>query len=178
MSQLYGVPQGLFIGQQSRVDELNERISSRQFPDQPLAPNFDPRPVMTKYSYFPAIDNRAKPNVPIKPYLAHSVKHNFSPATQNGPPVTYLANIDTESVLRNQTTSLQHNAPQSVYVPSTSSDLYKVDVAPSRPGPQQPHRLLFENSPVYTTSRSQSVLESNIGKDTFYNHTRNQLRNI
>ena len=177
MSQLYGVPQGLLIGQQSRVDELNERISSRQFPDQPLAPNFDPRPVMTKYSYFPAIDNRAKAHVPIKPVLAHSVKHNFSPATQNGPPVSYLANIDTESVLRNQTTALQRNAPQSVYVPSTTSDLYKVDVTSSTNQPQ-PHRLLFEKTSTYTTSRSQSVLESNIGKDTFYNHTRNQLRNI
>ena len=52
MSKLYGVPDGLLIGQQSRVDEINERIGSRQFSDQPLAPNFDPRPVMTKYMIF------------------------------------------------------------------------------------------------------------------------------
>jgi hypothetical protein len=176
MSKLYGVQQGLIIGQQERVDELNDRIASRQFPDHGLAPNFDPRPVMTKYMKFPTIDRRAPSNVPIQPSLAHSVHNNFSPATQMGPPSGFLQNVDTESVLRNQTTALQHGATQNVYVPSSTSDLYNVHVT-STPGPQ-PHPSLFDRPTFAPTTRELRTQHAPIGKDQFHNHTRTQLRGL
>jgi hypothetical protein len=177
MSTLYGVPNGLLIGQQARVDELNERMVARQFPDKPLAPNFDPRPISTKYSLFPALDRRAPPSVPIKPTETHNVHSNFSPATHNGPPQTYLNNIDTESVLRNQTVALQHGPTQGVYVPNSSSDLYKVHVSGDNRGPQ-PHKGLFTHAPISQTPREGHVQQSKIGQQTFHNHTRIQLRNL
>jgi len=176
MSKLYGVPDGLLIGQQCRVDELNDRIVDRQFSDKPLAPNFDPRPVMTKYSHFPALDRKAPSSVAIQSSAPHNVHSNFSPATQNGPPNAYLRNIDTESSLRNQSVALQRGVTQSVYVPSSDSDLYKVHV-PSKPGPQ-PHSNLFEKQTFSATVREQNAQQSTIGKDRFFNHTRVQLRNL
>tara|TARA_E500000331_G_C16994293_1_gene599166 strand:- start:119 stop:649 length:531 start_codon:yes stop_codon:yes gene_type:complete len=176
MSKLYGVPDGLLIGQHSRVDELNDRIVERQFSDKPLAPNFSPIPTMTKYSHFPALDRKAPTSVSIQPSLEHNVQTNFSPATQNGPPQTYLRNVDMESSLRNQTVALQRGITQGVYVPSSQSDLYKVQV-PSKPGPQ-PHKNLFEKSSFAQTAREQNTQQSSIGKELFYNHTRVQLRGL
>ena len=176
MSKLYGVPDGLLIGQQCRVDELNDRIVERQFSDKPLAPNFSPIPVMTKYAHFPALDRKAPASVPIKSTLEHNVQTNFSPATHNGPPNTYLRNVDLESSLRNQSVALQRGITQGIYVPHSSSDLYKVHV-PSKPGPQ-PNMNLFEKPSFNPTIREQNAQQSSIGKDQFYNHTRVQLRNL
>jgi hypothetical protein len=44
---------GLYTCQQERTDELNERMFSRIHSDNSLRPNYDPRPVSTKYSVFP-----------------------------------------------------------------------------------------------------------------------------
>ena len=87
-----GVVQGCYYGQNDRVDELNTRIQSRQFPENALRPNFDPRPVPTKYSIFPVIDRKVAPKESISPYLDN---YGFSPVSANGPPKNYLQNIVT-----------------------------------------------------------------------------------
>ena len=65
--KILGVPVGVYYGQNERVDELNNRMESRQFPDSPLQPNFDPRSVPTKYSKFPIINRRKTMNEPVIP---------------------------------------------------------------------------------------------------------------
>ena len=176
MSTLYGVPNGLLIGQQARVDELNERMVARQFPDKPLAPNFSSRPLMSKYSHFPIIERRAPTEEPINAVPIHNVHTNFSPATQNGPPRGYLVNVDLESDLRNQSVALQRCSTQATYVPSSNSDLYKVEV-PSV-ARQSSHPTLFaSNYETYKTFR-QDYLPASIGSDFFNNHTRTQLRGL
>jgi hypothetical protein len=172
---IYGVHQGLSSGQFARVDELNDRVSSRQFSDIPLAPNFDPRPVTTKYALFPMIDRRTAPVEPIVQVPQHSTSTNFSPATRNGPVGAYLANVNTESVLRNQTMALQKGVGQSVYVPASNSDLYKTSVYGRAEVQTHPDLFLREK---YTTQPSEVVSQSNIGRNTFFNHTRTQLRDI
>lgn len=167
-----GIINGCYYGQNDRVDELNDRVSERQFSDTPLRPNFDPRPVPTKYSLFPVIDRKTPIQEPAQTYLDDN---GFSPATRNGPPRTYLRNIDVETVLRNQTVALQHGADQGKFVPSTHSDLYRVSVA-SRQGPPQPHPDLFTRQ-VFETSPNSITSEYNVGNQTIYNHTRTQLRN-
>ena len=163
-----------FNGQQDRVDELNHRIQGRQFPDNALRPNFDPRPVPTKYAIFPVIDRRTPANYPIESnYLDDS---GFSPATQNGPSKTYLQNIDVETILRNQTVALQHGAAQGVFVPSTNSDLYRVSLPQPSVEITQPFPNLFDRS-SFSTHASNVVSDQPIGKSTFFNHTRVQLRN-
>jgi hypothetical protein len=44
-----------------RVDELNERLSTRMTPYVNKTPNFNPRPASTKYATFPILDSRNKP---------------------------------------------------------------------------------------------------------------------
>jgi hypothetical protein len=174
--KLYGVPSGALYGQNERVEELNDRLQSRQFPDKPLAPNFSYRPIMTKYSHFPVIDRRATAEEPIEPVPIHNVQTNFNPGTHQGPPNGFFVNVDLESNLRNQNSALQRCAPQGTYVPDSSSDLYRVQV-PSTPGPN-PHPGLFQaNHETYQTFR-QNYLPKSIGQDTFHNHTRLQLRSI
>ena len=171
---LYGVTNGCYIGQQDRVDELNTRIQSRQFTDIPLSPNYDPRPVPTKYAFFPVIDRRKQIQEMKKSYPEYSTQ--FSPITRNGPPSTYFRNIDTETVLRNQTVALQHGADQGVYVPSTNSDLYReMDFLLANRATMPPaHRDLFLQSKMKMSTPN---ISPHIGKETFYNHTRTQLRN-
>jgi hypothetical protein len=168
-----GVVQGCLYGQQDRIDELNTRIQSRQFSDNPLRPNYDPRPVSTKYSHFPVIDRKKTVQEPWTSYLDKSLETNFKPITRNGPPREYLVNIDTETILRNQTVSLQHGAEQGVFVPSSNSDLYKVQVPYSFS--EQPYPGLFQ---TYSLDKPKHIIESQpIGKQLFTNHTRTQLRN-
>ena len=168
-----GIVQGFFNGQQDRVDELNHRIQSRQFPDNALRPNFDPRPVPTKYAVFPIIDRKTPANFPIESYLDD---YGFSTATQNGPAKTYLQNIDVETILRNQTVALQRGAAQGVFVPSSKSDLYRTNLPSPSIEITQPFPNLF-NTSSFSNPASNAVLNQPIGKSTFFNHTRVQLRN-
>jgi len=169
---MLGVVKGVYYGQHERVDELNQRIGSRQFPDAPLAPNFDPRPVSTKYACFPCIDGRSPVHEPIITYPAYRVDSVFSPSTDKSPWNGFSKNVDIETRLRNQGFALQHNT-QKDYIPSSSSDLYHVTIV-SRPE-NQPYPLLFEK-PNYATTAA--PLAPDIGGDTFYNHTRTQLRGM
>lgn len=173
----YGVPNGCFVGQNDRVDELNTRIQTRQFSDTTLPPNYDPRPVSTKYSVFPVIERRKPIKEAKYTFTEHSVERNFNPATQNGPPSTYFRNIDTETILRNQTVALQRGAEQGVYVPSSNSDMYhNADfLSANRNSPPSIHQPLFAK-PIFSAS-TPHISRFPVGKDAFYNHTRTQLRN-
>jgi hypothetical protein len=172
----HGRVPGVFYGQDDRVEELNKRLVSRQYPDKPLPPNYDPRPVPTKYSRFPIIDRKA----PIKERL-HNYDlddSSFYPTSTNGPPNTFLKNVDTETFLRNQTVALQHGASMGVYVPSSQSDLYKASVPASSLPMIQPHPQLFERNNSFSQPSGSYVLENQaVGRDVFTNYTRTQLRN-
>lgn len=172
---MYGVEQGLQYGQNERVEELNIRIQSRQFPDRPLAPNFSARPILTKQSRFPILDRRAPFQEPIRPMEMHNIESNFNPGTRRAPPSGYLHSVDLESGLRNQTVGLQ-SASQSVYVPSTNSDMYNV-VLPNTSGPIA-HPSLFSKKELSISAREANARNVNVGKDPFNNHTRFQLRGL
>jgi hypothetical protein len=172
--KIYGVPEGVSYGQNERVDELNTRISSRQFSDMPLQPNFNPRPVPTKYSVFPIINRRTPLKETALQYPEYNSYNNFNPGTARAPPSGFLNNVDAETILRNQAFTLQR-ADQNVYVPSSNSDLYKVEVI-ARPS-DQPCPLLFSNF-SFENKVHPNLTNSKIGGDTFSNHTRTQLRGI
>lgn len=171
--KINGLPEYLYYGQNERVNELNDRIQSRQFADSPLQPNFDPRPVPTKYAHFPIINRRKPMNEPAIPYLDYNII-NFNPGTERAPPSGFFNNVDTETILRNQTFAMQNGADQSVYVPSSNSDMYKVEIV-SRPS-QQPHPDLFIKQ-QFTGEQHPNLAGANIGQDRLFNHTRTQLRN-
>ena len=172
-NSIYGVPPGILYGQYERLGELNDRIQNRQFPDSGLAPNYDPRPVSTKYALFPILDGHKQTHVPKNPYLDHFVEVNFSPATARGPPAGYQANLDTENMLRNQCFALQRGIGQNIFVPSSKSDLYNTRV-PTGPYVEQPCPLLFE-TPQFDHRVHRNLAASRIGNETFNNNTRVQL---
>jgi len=170
---IQGAQQGVLLGQFDRVDELNTRMQERHFSDQPLQPNFDPRSTPAKYARFPLIERRATATATIQSGTPYDIKTNFSPATRSGPVGAYLANIDTETVLQNRHVSLQKGADQGVYVPNSTSDLYKVAAYGRQE--MQTHPSLFDR-PSFTTTISPIV--GQIGQDWVSNHTRTQLRGL
>ena len=172
--KLYGVTEGVFYGQNERVDEINDRMQSRNFADSPLEPYFDPRPVPTKYSHFPIVNRRTPMNEPAIKYQQYNMNVNFNPGTTKSPYSGFVNNIDRETFLRNQNFAMQHGASQGVYVPSSNSDLYKTTII-SRPS-EQPFPNIF-NSFDFDKRQHPNIVK-NIGSDNFFNHTRTQLRNM
>lgn len=173
--KIIGLPEGISYGQFQRQDELNNRIVMRNIPDNNLKPNFDPRSVPTKYSRFPIVNSRTPSNVPYDKYLDHSVETSFTPINTKGPIHGFINNVHTESVLRNQFFALQRGADQAVYVPSSTSDLYKITMPISTTNEPQPFPSLWEQSTFNKNNRF--TQESSIGNDIFSNNTRTQLRN-
>ena len=174
-TNFYGVQQGVIYGQNKRVDELNERILSRNSSDAPLKPNYNPRSVSTKYAHFPMINRRAPSHEPEINYVDHNVNVNFNPGNSRAPPIGYSNKIDVENVLRNQFFAKQKGADQNVYIPSSNSDLYKTTVI-STPA-EQPYPLLFQKQ-TFSNNLHPNLENLTIGKSDFFNHTRTQLRGI
>jgi len=172
--KIYGIPDGVLYGQTERVDELNNRLSNRHFADIPLEPNFNPRPVQTKRTLFPIVKNARQLTEPVFQYPMYNTTSNFNPGNDRAPPSGFTQNVDVETVLRNQTFAMQHGASQSVYVPSSTSELYNVKVV-SCPS-IQPHMDLFARQ-TFAQQPHPNLAGVNIGNDHFFNHTRTQLRN-
>lgn len=172
-----GVHRGAWFGQNERTDELNQRIYSRNISDVPLAPNFDPRPVATKQSLFPIVNLRKQVAEPIRPEIHFNDKIHFAPKQSTRVNAdNYFSNIDVETKLRNQTTALQHGAHQGVYVPSSKSDLYNNSMFVAGRRENQPFPELFKQENAYYTHVPDNL--STIGRNSFFNHTRNQLRDM
>jgi hypothetical protein len=176
--QIEGLHRGIYTGQHERLNEINERVNQRQFSDQPMQPNFDPRPIPTKYSVFPIINRRAPTEIDIQRTPEHVVENNFNPATRKYPFQTYLANLDTETMLRNQTVPLQRNMDSGTYVPASSSELFLPTIPQGSIGTGiHNHPDLFSRQ-QYTTHMPEVVTNTHIGKSQFFNHTRFQLRGL
>jgi hypothetical protein len=165
---------GILYGQYDRLNELNDRIKGRQFSDRPLQPNYDPRPVPTKYSLFPIIERRkSPPETPLANYLDYSSESNFAPISGKGTVDGFLRNVNTESSLRNQYFGLQ-KSDQSVYVPASSSDLYGFSAVGRQE--TQTHPSLFQQH--IFDNRQNANINPAIGSNKFFNHTRTQLRGL
>jgi len=171
---IHGIVSGVYYGQNGRVDELNNRILARAQSDTPLRPNFDVRPVPTKYARFPLIDRITLPKVAIQRTHEYSLSDNFAPIQSRGPVDGYFSHVHDESILRNQIYALQ-KADEAVYVPKSTSDLYKVSMAtPSRPQ-EQPYPRLFDQYKMNVLAPIRNA-DPNIGSQMFLNNTRVQLR--
>jgi len=172
----YGVEYAVSIGQYARTEDINDRIYQRMFPDIDLKPNFDPRPVSTKYSHLPIVDSYARTTVPLKPYLDYHPEVMFNPGNAKAPVSGILNKIDLESDLRNQRYLLEKYDLGNKYIPSLDSDMYKVTVKSSDNGAAlNAHPLLFTPFLVGNPDTA-SDIPKNIGIDQFHNHTRTQLR--
>lgn len=153
--------------------QTNQRIYTRNIPSQMLQPYIDVRPVMTKYSYFPIVDPRKNISVPLQQMPTYNVHEVFNPGNTQSPWSGFATNINTESELRNQIYAIQ-KCSQSVYVPSSNSDLYAYKFhTKTQPNP---HELLFHNESFesFNPNPSPGVCGSGI----FYNNTRCQVKDM
>ena len=168
---MFGVVNGCYSCKYDQVDENNERIYDRNIPSSMLKPQYSIRPVSTKYTMMPILDQRPKVNVPLHNYQNYSVDDVFNPGNAQAPWAGFVNNVNTESTLRNQFFALQ-KCEQSEYVPSSKSDLYetKIDYKPVK----QSHPLLFEKQDFEQFNPN----VHNLGSEFFNNSTRSQLKNL
>lgn len=117
-------PQQLCSSEILRIQ--NQILFDRNVPSSSLQPYLEVRPVATKYSYFPVVDPRIPSNqIATKQaiYPTYNVETTFNPGTRMAPWSGFATNVNLESELRNQIFALQR-CSQSVYVPSSTSDMY------------------------------------------------------
>ena len=157
-----------------RVEELNQRMSSRNVPSGPLQPYYSMRGVQTRHMRMPIVDGRAESNVPIQRVGPHSVEGTFNPGNSSAPWHGYADNVDVETILRGTIFPMQAN-PRAHYIPSTKSDLYQeVSVQASQPV-KQSNPLLFKEQQLDEFNPNPF---KNVGNGLFENHTRQQTKNI
>ena len=160
---------GVYTCQQERTQELNERIAERNIPSAYLEPNIDFRPVMTKYSILPVVDQKAPSSVNILRYPTYSPHSVYNVGNNSAPWSGFASSINTESTLRNQFFALQ-KCDQSAYIPSSDSDLYKIE-RPSVEANKQTHPLLFKEEEFQSFDPNHVASEHVL----FNNFTRQQL---
>ena len=153
--------------------ETNTRIYDRNIPSQMLQPYLDVRPVMTKYSYFPIVDPRKNVNVPLNVQPTFNSHAVFNPGNTQSPWSGFASNVNLESELRNQIYALL-KCSQSVYVPSSKSDLYNYSFTPKPT--QQTHSLLFQNQSFHQFNPNPD--SKIVGVSMFMNPTRVQVRDM
>lgn len=171
--EMYGVVNGAYSNHHDRLGEINSRISERNIPSAALRPSFNVRPISSKYAMMPILETRPAATVPLKSYQQFSTEAVFNPGNGKAPWRGWAERVNLESSLRNQFFAIQRN-DRAVYVPNSDSDLYNVSVAARYV--EQPNPYLFENGA--TDFASMNPNPHNLGKLTFDNSTRFQLRTL
>ena len=158
-----------------RTEELNERISTRNNPSAPLQPQFDIRPLSTKYSMMPIFDRRPIPTVSINVLPSYDITTTFNPGNVQAaaPWAGFANNVNEESRLRNQFFAIQRGAVQSTYIPFRYSDMDQVNI-PANEQVLQPFPRLFEK---YEFEQFDPAPKDN-GINFFDNCTRQQIKEI
>jgi hypothetical protein len=155
-------------------NEINIRIYERNIPSKPLQPYLDVRPVMTKYSYYPVVDPRRKIKTELNVMPTYNINNTFNPGNTTSPWSGFASNVNVESELRNQIYALQKSS-QSVYVPSSNSDLYQFSFVPTNKV-DQPHTYLFKNETFNEFNPNE--FSEDVGYAMFNNSTRTQIKDL
>ena len=151
------------------------RSYERNIPSQPLQPYLDARPVMTKYSILPIVDPRKPIETPLIQQATYSPEKIYNPGNDSGPWSGYASNINDESELRNQQFAIQ-TCPQASYIPSSKSNLYKVNWQNNNKPPQQPFPTLFQDETFCPINPNPNP--DKIGFALFNNATRQQVKDL
>jgi len=160
------------VSQRQQTTSLRTYI--RNVPSQPLQPYLDARPVLTKYSILPIVDQRKQIDTPLIQQATYNPKTVFNPGNDFGPWSGYASNVNHESELRNQIFALQ-NCSQAVYVPSSNSSLYNVQWK-NNVQTQQPFPGLFQTQQFPPINPNQHP--DKVGYGLFNNATRQQTKDL
>lgn len=169
----YGVVSGAYSNHHDRLGEINSRISERNIPSAMLRPAFEVRPLSSKYATLPILETRPVSRVPLQSYEQFTTESVFNPGNAKAPWRGWAERVNVETHLRNQYFALQRN-DRAVYVPNSNSDLYNVTVIAR--DVEQPNPYLFENGASDFSPMNPNP--HNLGKLTFDNSTRFQLRTL
>jgi hypothetical protein len=153
---------------------INSELFNRNFPSSNLTMNFPFRPVSTKYTLMPTINNVIKSVEPIKNYNMYDLSNTFFPGTRKPHFCGFASNVDKESTLRNQFFALQ-KADQSRYIPDSTSDLYETNIE------QLPQKVNLDATLLFNETKFNDFnpnLSNSIGHELFYNSTRVQLKDL
>ena len=154
-----------------RTQQLNENIYVRNLPTEELKPSYTCTPVSTRYSLLPIIDRREICNEPLKTYSSYDTNTIFNPGNNRAPWNGFASNVNLESHLRNQFFALQ-KCDRADYVPCSTSDLFSNNIPILEQKGEE--KLIFkEELPI-----SFNPNPLNLGKETFNNFTRYQLKNL
>lgn len=151
----------------------NMRTFERIIPSSPLQPYLESRPVSTKYALLPIIDLRTESDVHLIQQPTYTPSKVYNTGNNGAPWCGYATNVNDESLLRNQVYALQ-KCSQSVYIPSSKSDLYNYKFKNSNPI-NQTHDGLFRKEKLHTTAHNGG---DKIGYAMFNNSTRHQLKSL
>lgn len=161
------------IKKSDHCNDVNKRIYERNIPSATLQPSFSIRPVQTKYTLFSLDSNHTPADVSIIKEPVYNVESVFNPGNTQGPWSGFATKINTESKLRNQYFALQRSE-QSVYVPSSNSDLYNDPTVDSSMIVKDTFPYL--NKTEQFDSHNPNTIQ--VGLDTFHNCTRQQLKTM
>jgi hypothetical protein len=117
-------PQHVIIKDDSRLQQLNDRICGRNLPSQTMNTVFDPRPSTTRRQIFPVLDAHAPASTPIRDTGHYRQGQMFNPGDR-APFSGFARAVDSESALKNIFMSRQKFCNQTQYAPSTTSKLYR-----------------------------------------------------
>ena len=170
---MFGVIKGVQYCNQERLNEINNRISSRNVPSDPLQMNFDPRSVTTRRTVFPALDCHSPSQTPILIHKQYNTATQFNPGS-SAPFSGYATRIDEESRVQNMFMPLQKWSAQTQFIPSSKSDLYNEPNVVSTNPVIQSHPMLFEEEQFAPFNPN----PCNMGHDLLNNHTRQQVKNL
>jgi len=153
---------------------INTELFNRNFPSGNLTMNFPFRPVNTKYTLMPTVNNVIKSIEPIANYNMYDSSNTFFPGTRKPHFCGFASNVDKESTLRNQFFALQ-KADQSRYIPDSTSDLYEMNIE------QLPQKVNLDATLLFDETKFNDFnpnLSNSIGHELFYNSTRVQLKDL
>ena len=149
----------------------NNKLFERCVPTNNLEVSYGIRPIQTKYTKFSLGNKNENNNVSVQNTETYNTNKTFFPGTRQAPWSGFASNVHTESILRNQIFANQ-KADQSVYVPSSNSDLYVEQLNANTTS--ESHDLLFKN--YVNAALDVNMKDITNTKSIFYNSTRNDIK--
>jgi hypothetical protein len=163
--------QEVYVCQQARTQDLSDRTYERNTASKQMTPKYFSRPISNRRTVMPTIDSRKKTIEKKANFKDYNMKYDFHPGV-GGPYSAYSNNIDKESLLFNRFNVLQ-KCPQVNYIPGSGSDLFNANV-PVASNSTQPFKLLQKEEVMSPFNPD----ECSISNDLFFNHTRQQLKDV
>ena len=157
--------------QQERTTQLSDRMYKRNLAGGSLAPHMIARSVSTRLETLPMMDCRKVVPTKMANYPTYDSMETFHPGS-SAPYSGYCNNVDIETHLRNTIHPLQ-KAPQSKFIPDSSSDLFNTKHFKQTHG-VDPKDLLQRPEKFDAFNPNRCLL----GKNLFDNHTRQQTKEV